>query len=92
MEKLQALIDEIENKVLILVDKIQKLEAQNTILEEENQRLLEQIALNKKEELETKELTKQREETEELKTKIDELLRKIDKSLALLISTDNHKN
>ena len=64
------------------------------LLLQENATLLEekQDLLNKIENLGTKERTKQREETEEFKTKIDELLRKIDKSLALLISTENHKN
>ena len=55
MGNIQNLIDEIENKVIILVDKIQKLEAENTRLLQENSTLLEekQDLLNKIENLGT---------------------------------------
>jgi hypothetical protein len=43
MEKLQTIIEEIENKVILLVDKTQKLEAENKTLTLELEDLTEQL-------------------------------------------------
>ena len=98
MGEAEFLIGKIEAKVEELILKNKGLEAKVASLEEENDLLEEENAVLKKEkeELEDRDITikltkaiEQKEDIDELRARINELLQKVNKSLALLVMIQN---
>lgn len=98
MREAEVLIEKIESKVEELVLKNRDLETKLMFLEEKNSQLERENAVLKKEKenLEGKDITKkitktieQKEDIDELRARINELLQKVNKSLALLVMIQN---
>lgn len=98
MEEIDVLIAKIETKVEELLLNKRDLEMRIVSLEAENERLKSEDAVLKKEknELESKDITvkltkavEQKEDIDELRARINELLQKVNKSLALLVTIQN---
>ncbi len=98
MEEIDVLIAKIETKVEELLLNKRDLEMRIVSLEAENERLNSENAVLKKEknELESKDITvkltkavEQNEDIDELRARINELLQKVNKSLALLVTIQN---
>lgn len=98
MGEAEVLIGKIEAKVEELILKNKDLEAKSALLEEKNALLGEENAVLKKEkeDLEDRDITikltkaiEQKEDIDELRARINELLQKVNKSLALLVAIQN---
>lgn len=91
MGEAEVLIGKIEAKVEELILKNKDLEAKLALLGEENA-----VLKKEKEDLEDRDITikltkaiEQKEEIDELRARINELLQKVNKSLALLVAIQN---
>lgn len=98
MSEIVSIIEKIEDKVVEILVQKEQLEAELALCKRENEKLKASLAAlsedkNKTEQDQQKsKLTKaieQREDIDEFRSKIDELLQKVNKALALLVSVED---
>lgn len=98
MSEIVSIIEKIEDKVVEILVQKEQLEAELALCKMENEKLKASLAAlsedkNKTEQDQQKsKLTKaieQREDIDEFRSKIDELLQKVNKALALLVSVED---
>lgn len=100
MSDIVSIVDKIEDRVVEILVQKEQLEAELVLCRQENEKLKASLAAlsedkNKTEQDQQKsKLTKaieQREDIDEFRSKIDELLQKVNKALALLVSVEDKK-
>ena len=99
MSEIVSIVDKIEDRVVEILVQKEQLEAELALCRQENEKLKASLAAlsedkNKTEQEQKSKLTKaieQREDIDEFRSKIDELLQKVNKALALLVSVEDKK-